>query len=204
MSIAVHVGAEASATVTSQAAEKVYRSLGPSAVVETQLDVGERGRLGWLPQETILFNGARIERRLSAKIAHGGSLLACESLVFGRKARGETMAQGCVRDSWHIERGGRLAWIDRLGLSENIAARLDGMGFGGARALATVLYAADDAAELLPATRESLEEQSGGATLVNGILVARIMSAEPDLVRDGLARLVAVLRRAPAPRLWTQ
>jgi urease accessory protein len=208
VSVAVRVEAGAAATVTSQAAEKIYRSLGPDSRIETRLEVGEDARLEWLPQETILFDGACLDRRLSAKVARGGRLFACETLVFGRAARGETMTRGRVRDFWRVECGGRLAWIDRLGLSEGIAARLDGMGFGGARALATALYVGADAAELVSPARQVAEQEGGGATLVNGVLVARLLGAGPARVRDGLARLLGTLRRTAfgitsgAPALW--
>jgi urease accessory protein len=206
--VTVTVEEGAAATVTTQAAEKIYRSLGPDAQVETRLAVGEDARLEWLPQESILFDGACLDRRISATVARGGRLLACETLVFGRAARGETMTRGRVREFWRIERGGRLAWIDRLGLCDGIAARLDGMGFGGARALATALYAGSDAGAFVPVARQVAEEEGGGATLVNGVLVARLLGASPARVRDGLARLLAALRRAAfgitsgAPALW--
>jgi urease accessory protein len=206
--VTARVEAGAAATVTTQAAEKIYRSLGPDARVETQLAVAEDARLEWLPQESILFEGACLDRRLSATIAGGGHLLACEILVCGRAARGETMTGGRVRDSWRIEYGGRLAWIDRLGLSDGIAARLDGVGFGGASALATAVYAGPDASALMPVARDAAEAEGGGATLVNGVLIARLLGVQPGGVRDGLARLLGAIRRAafrtasPAFLLW--
>ena len=207
--VTVTVEAGAAATVTTQAAEKIYRSLGPDAQVETRLAVGEDARLEWLPQESILFDGACLDRRLSATIARGGRLLACEMLVLGRAARGESMVRGRVRDFWRIERGGRVAWIDRLGLADGIAEQLDGMGFGGARALATALYAGADVAALAPMARQVAEREGGGATAVNGVLVARLLGSSPARVRDGLAGLLGALRRAVfgigsgAPALWT-
>jgi urease accessory protein len=209
-SVAVSIGAGAAATVTTQAAEKIYRSLGPDTRVDTRLEVGDAGQLEWLPQETILFDGASVDRHLDVTIAESGRLLACETLVFGRAARGETMRRGKVRESWRIERGGRLAWVDRLGLSGDIAARLDGMGFGGARALATALYAGPDAATLVPAAQQTAAEEGGGSSLVNGVLVARLLGANPARVRDGLARLIALLRggafgfASGAPALWAR
>jgi urease accessory protein len=208
LSVAVRVAAGAAAVVTTQAAEKIYRSLGPDAELETRLEVAEDARLEWLPQESILFDGACLNRRTTAVVARGGQLLACETLVFGRAARGETMTRGRVREAWRIECEGRLAWVDRLGLSGGIAAKLDGMGFGGARALATAIYAGPQASALLPPAREAAEAEGGAATLVNGVLVARLLGARPARVRDGLARFLGVLRRAAfgtvsaAPPLW--
>jgi urease accessory protein len=208
VSVAVKLEPGTAAAVTTQAAEKIYRSIGPDARVETELAVAEDARLEYLPQETILFDGACLERSVTAAVARGGRLLACETLVFGRAARGETMARGRVRDCWRIEYDGRLAWFDRFGLSGPIAGRLDGAGFGGARALATLLYAGARAEALVAVAREAAERAGGAASLVNGILVARMIGAEPSLVRDGLAHLLGALRfalfgaRAAVPSLW--
>ncbi|HUK61167.1 MAG TPA: urease accessory protein UreD [Stellaceae bacterium] len=194
IAVSVSVAADASATVTSQAAEKIYRSLGPHARVETRLDVGERAFLEWLPQETILFDGACLDRSVRANVAAGGRLLACEMLVFGRVARGETLRHGKLRDAWQIESCGRLVWIDRLGLAGDIGGRLDGIGFGGARALATAIYVGPDAAAMFPEARRVADSEAGGATLVNGVLVARFLHSEPSRVRNALAQLLARLR----------
>src|SRR5215469_14189595 len=105
VSIVAEVGAGAAATVTSQAAEKIYRSLGPAAAVRVELKVEEGGWLEYLPQETILFDGARLERRTSASVAPGGRLLACETLVFGRFAYGETFTRGLLHDGWRVTSG---------------------------------------------------------------------------------------------------
>ncbi len=194
ISVTMKIGPGAAATATTQAAEKVYRSLGPDARVETALAVAAEGRLEWLPQETILFDGACLERHISAAVAHGGRLLACETLVFGRAARGEVMNRGRLLDRWRIEYGGRLVWVDRLGLAIPVRRQLDGAGFGGARALATALYVGPEADTLLPVAREAAVAEGGAASLVNGILVARLLGAEPSRVRDGVARLLRILR----------
>ncbi len=81
-------GAEVAATTP--AAEKIYRSDGPAACIETRLKLAPRARLLWLPQETILFDKARLERKLEVDMAADADLLLVESLVFGRLAMGET------------------------------------------------------------------------------------------------------------------
>jgi urease accessory protein len=211
LAIAAQAGAGAMATVTSQAAEKIYRSLGSTASVTVELTVGEGAWLEYLPQETILFEGARLERRTSASVATGGRLLACETVVFGRGARGESFARGLLHDAWRITSGDRLAWADALRLDGDIAARLAApAGFGGAGALATALYVGDDAAALLDGARSLTEDGDcrAGATLVNGILIARFLAARPDIVRRAVMRYVAGLRHAAVglpltvPRVW--
>lgn len=203
--IRVAVEAGAAASVTTQAAEKLYRSLGPETTVEIDLAVAADARLEYLPQETILFDGARLERRTRAEIAAGGRLLAAEMLVFGRAAHGERLRRGRVYDGWRIRREGRLVWADALALDGDIAARLDDPhAFGGAEALATAIYVGADAAALLPQARELAED---GASLVNGVLVARLFGAPARQIRTRLVHYLSGMRAAaglPArlPRMW--
>jgi urease accessory protein len=209
--LSVTAKAGARAIVATVAAEKVYRSLGPAAEVEVALAVATGGWLEWLPQETILFDRARLVRRVAADLAPGAHLLAAETVVFGRAARGERFAQGLLHETWRIRSGGRLVWADALRLDGDIAARLDAAaGFAGAAALATAVYAGDDAARLLPLARALAEagDGQGGATIVNGVLLARFLGPRADGVRRSLMHYLTGLRHAagglPAalPRLW--
>lgn len=207
LAIALEEGARA--VVTTAAAEKVYRSLGPDAVVTVALAAAERAWLEFLPQETILFNGARLVRRIGAELAPEARLLAAETVVFGRAARGERLVRGLLQESWRIRCGGRLVWADAQRLDGDIGRHLAApAGFAGAGALATALYVGADAADHLAASRALAEEGGGGASLVNGVLLARFLAPRAEVVRGALARYVAGLRAAAAglpaslPRLW--
>src|SRR3954454_9788595 len=98
----VRLEAGARATLSTAAAEKVYRSLGPETRIESRIVLEEGAMLEWIPQETILFDGARLLRGMRAELAPGAVLLAAETLVFGRAARGEWMTQGLLRDRWRL------------------------------------------------------------------------------------------------------
>ena len=211
MRIAVSVADAASAAVTTAAAEKVYGSLGPDARIEIALTVGPRGWLEWLPQETILFDRARLVRRVAADIAQGGRLLAAEMMVFGRTARGEVFGQGLLHEGWRLHVAGRLAWADALRLEGDVLGTLDSpAAFAGARALATVAYVGADAVGHLPLARRLAEDEAcrGGASVVNGVLLARFLGRRADAVRAAVARYVSALRHAAAgwapamPALW--
>ena len=95
LDIAVDEGARLIAGTA--AAEKIYRSIGPEAEMDVRLDVGAGARLAWLPQETILFDRARLSRRIDVDLADGASLLMAEAIVFGRSAMGETMSRAFRR-----------------------------------------------------------------------------------------------------------
>ncbi len=207
--LSVGLEAGARAVVTTAAAEKVYRSLGPDATVTVTLAAAPGAWLEWLPHETILFDGARLVRAIAAELASGARLLAAETVVFGRAARGEHFTRGLLQESWRIRCGGRLVWVDALRLDGDIGRLIAApAGLAGAGALATALYIGEDAPGHLAAARALAEEGGGAATLVNGVLLARFLAPRAEMVRRGLARYVAGLRRAAAglpaalPRLW--
>jgi urease accessory protein len=196
-----------------QAAEKIYRSTGATCRIEVSLRAASDAWLEWLPQETILFDGARLIRTTNADIAPGGRLLAGEMTVLGRAARGETLCYGLLRDDWSIRRDGRLVWADSFLLDGAIADIVDHpAGLGGAIALATAVYVADDAGQFLDTARDLLIRAPAsvrvGASVVNGILVMRFMAADPQALRQAFGEFWAGFRQAAAglpaslPRLW--
>jgi urease accessory protein len=139
----------AAAVVTSQAAEKVYRSVGALSTMDVRLALDEHAWLEWLPQETILFDGARLRRRLALDLAASASLLAADMLVFGRRARGERFEHGLLHDRWEVRIGGRLVWAAD-GPRALLAAPF---GSAGAGAAATAIYVAPDAPDRLELAR---------------------------------------------------
>jgi urease accessory protein len=202
LELAAELGQDTRALITSQAAEKVHRSTGPASRVEIGLAVRDRARLEWLPQETILFEGARLRRRTSLELWGGGEALAGEMLVFGRAARGEAFTRGLVRDAWLVRRDGRLLWADALRLEGDLARVLNHpAGLGGARACATALYAAPKAEAALEMVRQCLGETAGvraAATALPGLVVARWLGADASALRRAFSDFWGELRS----RLW--
>jgi urease accessory protein len=207
-SVAVEAGA--AATIATAAAEKIYRSLGADSAVSVELRIGEGAWLEWLPQETILFDGARLRRGIEVSLAPTGRLLAAEMVVFGRAARGERFRRGLLAESWRIERGGRLAWYDATRLDGDVGAIIDRpAAFAGADAFATVVYAGADAARHLGLARELAAAAScrAGASLVNGLLLGRFLGDAASL-RAALGHYVGGMRQPAAglaphlPRQW--
>ena len=203
------VGKGAAAIVTSQAAEKVYRSPGAAVTwIENDLMIGEGAWLEWCPQETILFDRARLRRRLTLDIAPTGRVMLGEMVVLGRLASGEVAREGFLLDRIEVRRGGCLVWLDSLRLDGVFDALLDSKaGLKDVRTFATFVYAAPDAAERLEPAREQVGDL-GAATLVNGLLVARWLGTDPLALRRAFALFWARFRAAAAglppamPRLW--
>ncbi|WP_156677747.1 urease accessory protein UreD [Sphingomonas profundi] len=209
--VEVAIAAGAAATVTTQAAEKLYRVLpgDPDIRIETRVSVGAGGWGEWLGQEAILFEGTRVARAFEADVAVTGRLLAVESLVFGRSAMGEAMRTGRVHDSWRIRRDGRLLWVDALRLEGDVAAAMAApFAFGDATSSATIVYVADDAARHLDAARALIAGDRGGATSFDGMLIVRLLAADAAALRRAVVRIAAGLRAAAGgfagrmPAIW--
>ena len=203
----LHVGAEAKLTVTTAAAEKIYRSLGPDAEIDIKLGVDAGGTLSWLPQETIVFDRARLKRGIEADLADGASLLMAEAIVFGRSAMGETVEQGALTDRWRVRRCGQLMFAETVRLDGAVARKLAEPAVAAAgAAIATVLAVPGDAAEI-GAKVEAVRAQSFcgevGISAWNGLAVTRLCAKDGASLRRDLALVLAALGAA-VPRLWSQ
>jgi len=205
VSVALDPGA--AACISTPAAEKIYRSLGPGTRIGARLQVAAGARLEWIPQETILFEGSRLVRRIEVDLAPGAELMMAEMIVFGRHARGEALTQGSLLDAWRVRRAGALVWADGLELGEAMADRLASpFGFAGAEAAATLLLAVEAP---LAGARDALREDGAAATLLRpGLMLVRWLGGAAE-VRDGLGAAIRATRARlfglpPAlPRLWT-
>ncbi|MCW6508724.1 urease accessory protein UreD [Lichenifustis flavocetrariae] len=195
----------AAVSLTTQSAEKIYRSTGALTKVEVSLDVASQGCLEWLPQETILFDQVRLSRTLDIAMRADASLLMVEMLVFGRLAMGETVRSGELHDRWRIRRDGRLLFAEDLRLAGDIASTLDRPALGGgARALATLLFVAPQAESMLDPVRAALAgtEAESGASAWNGLLSFRALSPSPERLRRTIVTVLEILRGRAVPRVW--
>src|SRR3979490_1081612 len=190
--------------VTTAGAEKVYGAQAPAAQFNIALRLAGGSPLAWLPQETILFDRARLSRRIDIDLADSASLLLCEIVVFGRAAMGERMQSGEFVDRWRMRRGGRLVFAETVRLDGEIGAKLarPAIAKGGA-AVGTALIVPGDQA-LVERIRE-LSESFGGEVDIsswNGFAMARFCAQDAAKLR---ADMMAVLSRASGsalPRLW--
>ncbi|MGY3294811.1 MULTISPECIES: urease accessory protein UreD [unclassified Bradyrhizobium] len=190
-------------TLTTAAAEKVYRAPGAAAQLNIGLKVAAGAHIGWLPQETILFDRARVHRSFDIALDVTASLLLCEIVVFGRTAMGERVEQGEFVDRWRLSRGGKLVFAETVRLDGNIGAKLarSAMAKSGA-AIGTALIVPGDEA-LIERIREASDSFSGevGMSAWNGFAMARFCAQDAARLR---ADMMTVLARSGAalPRLW--
>jgi urease accessory protein len=203
---------KASITVTSQAAEKVYGALDEPARITTKLKVSEAAKLAWLPQETILFNSARICRNTEIEVCSGAEVLAVEWIVLGRSAHGEQMVNGQITDSWRVKKDGRLIWADTFRCVDETYPDLHKKALlSRCRAIATLVYFGgdlNDRVELIRDIAPSLECHCG-ATLFSGVMIVRFAAEAAFELRLALQRVLQQFRqdRGPGPfrvpKMWS-
>ena len=204
LSVEVTLGEGAHLTLTTAAAEKVYRARDDGAELNISLKVADGARLAWLPQETILFDQARLSRRIDIDLSEGASLVLGEIVVFGRAAMGETMRRGSFVDRWRFRRGGSLVFAETIRLEGDVGAKLaQGAIAGGGVAVGTLLLVPGNE-DLLARIREVSASFGGevGLSAWNGFAMVRFCAQDAARLR---ADMVAVLGRAsaaPLPRLW--
>jgi urease accessory protein len=191
-------------TLTTAAAEKVYRAAGPAAQLNIALNAAAGSHLAWLPQETILFDRARMCRRIDIDLAEGASLLLCEIVVFGRSAMGERMLHGEFVDRWRMRRGGRLVFAETIRLDGDIGEKLAGPAVAnGGVAIGTALIVPGDAA-VVERIREAADTFGGevGISAWNGFAMARFCAQDATRLRAGIMTVLGRASDSPLPRLW--
>jgi urease accessory protein len=200
--IEIAAGAGAQLIVGTAAAEKVYRSNGDATEVSVKLEVAADATLRWLPQETILFDRARLDRRIDVDLAEGAALLLAEAVVFGRSAMGERVEQGALTDRWRIRAGGRLVFAESVRLVGAIAETLaEPASAAGGCAIATVLIVPGTEAHAA-AVRAQTFSGEVGVSAWNGIAVARLVARDGAVLRRDLAAVLAALDSGSLPKLW--
>ena len=193
----------ARATLTTQACERIYRSTGAFVRVENRIDLKTGSRLDWLPQETILFDGGRMMRRLDADLEGDAELLISEATIFGRAAMGETVNSGAFRDRWRIRREGKLVFADELCFEGDIARQLKRPAIlAGNAAMATILLVASECERFLEPARKVIGD-AGGASAWNGKFLARLVAPDGFSLRRVLIPVLAMLSSGRSlPKVW--
>jgi len=204
MRLSAEAGPGTALTLSTQAAERVYRALpGSKAGAGVSLTAMAGARIEWLPQETILYDGAALDRRLRLTLAADAAALVVEPLILGRAAMGEVVRDAHLTDRWEVTRDGALIFADALRLSGDIAALMDRAAIGGgARAMATLLYIGPDAAARREALRAAVGDAGGASLVRDGVLFARMLAADGFALRARLIPAIATLAQGPLPKVW--
>ncbi len=198
------IGAGARLSVTTAAAERVYRSLGPDTNVGLKLTISDGAMLTWLPQETILFDQVRLRRTVDVELAGSAHLLLAEAIVFGRAAMGETVSNGHLFDRWRVRLDGSLIFAETMRIDGAIAKRLAErpMAGGGAAIAGILKIPGDEAAVAAVNAMQQKFHGDVGASAWNGLALARLVAPDGAALRHDLAAIVTAWSETPPPRLW--
>ena len=205
LAFSLHVAPGAALTATTQTAERAYAAGGSPAAVRVTAAVGAGARLDWLPQETILYEDADLDRATVIDLDGGAACLLAETVILGRLAMGEAPARARLRDARLVRRDGQPVWAETLALDGGVLARAgDAAVLGGARAFAVIALVAPGAADALGPLRAALagDGVEGAASAWDGKCVARLMAVDGWPLRQAVARALGALRGGPLPRVW--
>lgn len=206
LDVRLHVDRNAGVTIASQACEKIYRAIDDPAHIAVTISLDANAAMDWLPQSTILFDGARLQRETHVSMAADARLLALESVVFGRAAMGERVDTGSLSDAWFIERGGRLLHVDRFDSGERIGEMLGkATVLNGSNVMATMRYVAPDAQARLDEMRGLLAPVSfpAAASAWNGFMMVRMVAPDSYSLNRELMQVLGAFRGRPMPRVWS-
>lgn len=205
-SISCRAGAGSALAFTSAAAEKFYRSTGPVAQIEISMKVEAAASLAWLPQEAILFDGARVQRRMNVEIDSGATALVCDLNCVGRIAMGEEVQKFWLNDQWRFHIGGELVLADFThidGPASDILARpavSNGSSFG------SLYYAGpgvdDVARNWMNIAASCRDDDQAACGIVGGLLITRLNGSSMERLRMLSAQLIAAANVTPLPRSW--
>ena len=201
------------ALLTSPGAGKWYRSGGHHASQRLTFKLAKDSVLEWLPQETILFNGAMAHMYMDVELEQGAVFIGWEILCFGRAASGETFDHGQLRQSVHITQFGKPLWREFSNLRGGDPLLQSPAGLAGCTVAATLIVAGKTiSAELLSQCRDiAVDEAAGehcGITLLPDVLIARYLGHRSEAAKRyfialwQLLRPVAAGRQAAIPRIW--
>lgn len=194
----VESGEAACAQLTTPGAGKWYRSAGPWAAQRLSFEVD--GALEWLPQETIIFDGALADLSTEVRLAGDARYVGWEILCFGRSGSGERFTRGTVRLSTRVSKDERLVWLERGRIDGGGKLTQSHAGLGGHTVCGTLVAVGPGL--------ETIRIDGLAVTRLPDLLVARYLGDSSEEAKQLFARLWAALRpgllgrEAQEPRIW--
>jgi len=204
--INVNADLGSAALITTPAAGKFYRSSGNKACQSVSINVAENAAVEWLPQETIIYEGACVSSSLTFDLAANARFIAWEILSLGRPASAEGFSYGTAELRWQINREGLPFYLERLLLDANaISAR---WGLNGQSACGTMFASPASAKSLEAVTSLIGDAPNQGVTRIDDLLICRATDTRTDRIRRFFEQIWEIIRydivhrNACAPRIW--
>ena len=214
LKINVRLARGAHAFLSTPGAAKWYRANGHISRQQLTLDVADQAVMEWLPQETILFNGADILLDTNITLNGQATYIGCEILCFGRTASGEKFDHGRVRQRLVIHRDGKPLWLERGSLDGCSKQMTSPLALDGYTVCANLIAVGATApANMLQAIRSAIGDASAGtgkfgATQMKSVTIVRYLGHSSEVARAVMLAAWKICRPAltgqPAvvPRIW--
>lgn len=199
--------------VTTPAAGKWYRSEREAQQL-TRMQLAPGAHLEWLPQESIVFDGAFARQQLHVELSPGATWLGWDITRFGRSACGEQFRHGQWRAQTEVWRAGEPLWIDRQQLTGGSRLLDSAYGLASQPVIGTLVWIGQ---AVTPALVDSARElwvalaapgETGTTRLPQGLL-CRYRGQSSSAARQWFTGVWDLLRRehrgraAQAPRIWS-
>lgn len=197
--------------MTTPAAGKFYRSGGAEALLQQRLQVAEEATLEWLPQESIIFNGARATQTTTVELAPDAHFIGWEINCFGRNTISEAFQTGHFHSRFELWRAGRPLLLERSqveGGSELLSAA---WGLAGRSVMGTMVCTVNQPT-LLERVRHCALIAEGDfftVTQLKEVLVCRYLGDHAESAKRYFSAAWAVVRPAllgreiNRPRIWS-
>ncbi len=194
-------------SITTQSMEKIYKCMDSFSFIYTNIVVGNDSTISWMPLETIFFNKAKLRRRINIDLNVGSSFLGIETIIFGRKAMGESIKKGELDDAWQINRNGKLVYSDFNRLSGNINSKLNKkIIMKGNNVFCNIVYTGKKIRTYFKNILKFISRNKYfvGASVVNGILIIKILAKDISEVRSFLRGLISIFdNNFSIPKIWS-
>jgi urease accessory protein len=208
LQINVDVQDKAHSLITTPGSGKLYRSAGPVAQIKQHLRVASDGVLEWLPQDTIIFSGCKVDMLTKVELNLHASFVGWEILCLGRPSSGEIFATGNCRQRFELWRDGEPIVIERNRFMGGDSLLTASWGLQNYPVTATML-ATPANQDMLKAVREEITDTGFSATLLDDVLVCRYLGQQGAYARNIFKQVWSIIRPAlvnkPAcpPRIWS-
>jgi urease accessory protein len=211
LELSVTVAPGACAQITTPGAARWYRSAGAVARQRISISVGERGQAEYLPQETIIFDGAIAESDMRVELSEHAVWFGWDIFCLGRSAAAERFQRGRLQQRVELLRCGVPLWIERAKLDAGSPWLAAMPGLRAQPVFGTLVAAAERIADDLLSSCRALSASRGevAVTRLPGLLVVRYLGDSTAAARRyfaaiwTLARPALLGRKAVAPRIWS-
>lgn len=204
------VGEGARALITTPGAGKAYRGTAPGHVHQ-HLVATAGGTLEWLPQETIVFDGAHLNMRTRVELEDDAGFIGWDILCLGRPASGERFERGSVHQRIELWRAGEPLLLEHLKANGGDGDMQQAMWGAQGYPVLGSLWCVTNSGGLVEKIRRRLRIKGDGlfsVTNMRGVIVCRYLGASTAEARALFTKAWTLLRpevmgkKACVPRIW--